>query len=72
MRSGFLKCNILFAISWYKAKIGKEMEIITKKHRDMGVFENIEILISLDWLILGPEGSLAISQLDAGISSQGI
>ena len=48
------------------------MEIITKKHRDMGVFENIEILISLDWLILGPEGSLAISQLDAGISSQGI
>lgn len=48
------------------------MEIITKKHRNMGDFENIEILISLDSLILGPEGSLAISQLDAGISSQGI
>lgn len=45
------------------------MEAIIEKHRGMGVSENIEIFISLDWLILGPEGSLALIQLDAGISS---
>ena len=46
------------------------MEIITKKHKDVGVFENTMILIFLDWLILGPEGSLATILLGAGISAR--
>ena len=63
----FLKCSILFAISQFKAKIGKEMEIISKKPWDVGVFENTMISIFLDWLLLGAEGSLATFWLGAGI-----